>query len=957
MQKNKPARKPDFMFIIVSLCAIALIVVGSLFIKREEPVIDPADLPVDENNNIHELVISEIMSNNSGVYLNSNNEASDYLELYNGTSKTINLHGYGLSDNETTVKWLFPDIKIQPGEYLAIGLTGRIEEGNNASFRLSSQGGEKVILVNASSKVIDAVETISLKKNQAMMRDGNGQWFVSGYGTPGYPNTEKGLDSYYASLWADEEENVIQINELLLKNKGNYLDKTGTYSGYLEVVNTSDKPVDLGEYALSDSQGIPFRYSFGSRVLNSGELVCISFADLGFDFNGPKGNIILSHNGKIVEDVEYSNMVNGKALIRDEKGNYYYSGVISPGYPNTADGVESFQKEYLSNPDGLMINEVMTKNDSYMAQNGNQYYDWIELKNNSSAPINLSEYFISKSYKNLDGYQLPDVTLQPGEFFMLMCSGETALSNNSYYHTSFKLSDDDSLFLSKGNTIIDCMYIPEVPYGYSYGRNSTNGFFFMETPSPKSDNNSGYRTMLYKPQFSVVPGVYDDVDNVSVEIRGSGVIRYTLDGSEPTSSSAVYSSPLNLTSTTVVKAKSYGEQSLTSDMGVASYVINEHHTVPVMSVSLDPYDFRYLNNNAWEEGIEVQAYAELFEEDGSFSIPCSLALFGGNARSMAKKCYALRFDEEWGAENLHYQVFDNRDNSIYKALVLRNGSTDWSEAYMRDILGTSLVDDYTDVAVQAYKICIVYINGEYWGLYNIREKVNKHFISENCNVDPSTVNIARLDYDVTAGSYSGYGDLRNFAVTHSLAYDENYEYMASRMNMVDVCDYWIAEAYTTNNDIVNCRFYQSDDYDDGRWHYIFYDLDYAFYNDWMNYYTEYLYNPAGMGWPDTFENDIIYNLLKNDEFCELFLERLSYNFKNTWNPDIVMGRLEEIYNKLAPEMDRNLEEWGLSKSYYESAVEDLRNYIRRRPDYMLSQTKSFFGLSDARMKELFGDLW
>ncbi|MBR2577919.1 MAG: CotH kinase family protein, partial [Erysipelotrichaceae bacterium] len=373
--------------------------------------------------------------------------------------------------------------------------------------------------------------------------------------------------------------------------------------------------------------------------------------------------------------------------------------------------------------------------------------------------------------------------------------------------------------------------------------------------------------------------------------------------------------------------------------------------------SLDPGSFRTLNAASGVRDLQFQAYAEFFETEGSFSIPCSIAAFGGNARFQKKKSYALRFSSRFGASSLHYQVFDNRDNSVYQALVLRDGSTDWSEAYMRDILGTSLVDDYTDVATQAYKSCVVYINGNYWGLYNIREKINKSFIEEHYNVPADTVNIARIDGKITAGTSAGYQQLRAFCNSHDLKQEENYEYLADHMNMTDICDYWIAETFTTNNDILNCRFYQSDDYDDGKWHYIFYDLDYAFYNYGVNYYTGYMTNPEGIGRNVNFENTIIRNLFRSSEFRNLWLERLSYNMKYTWNPEISLARLEEIYNMLEPEMDRNLQRWGLSRQHYDSCVDFLREYLTVRPDHLLKQTKDFFGLSNEEMKELFGDLW
>ena len=209
-------KKPDFLFIAVVLIFIAALTAVSFLAKQSESAVDPMPLPADEENNIHELVISEIMSNNDGVYVNSNNEATDYVEIYNGTGKTIKLDGYGLSDKVNTIKWAFSNTSIEPGQYLVVALTGKLEAGLNAPFKLSSKGQETVMLVNSSSKVIDAVDTVALSKNNAMMRDKDGNWFISEYGTPGYGNNEAGLQKYHDSLLAEGNSDIV-VNELLVR--------------------------------------------------------------------------------------------------------------------------------------------------------------------------------------------------------------------------------------------------------------------------------------------------------------------------------------------------------------------------------------------------------------------------------------------------------------------------------------------------------------------------------------------------------------------------------------------------------------------------------------------------------------------------------------------------------------------------------------------------------------------
>lgn len=163
--------------------------------------------------------------------------------------------------------------------------------------------------------------------------------------------------------------------------------------------------------------------------------------------------------------------------------------------------------------------------------------------------------------------------------------------------------------------------------------------------------------------------------------------------------------------------------------------------------------------------------------------------------------------------------------------------------------------------------------------------------------------------------------------------------------------------YFTNNDILNCRFFICDTICDGKLKYVFYDLDYAWYNIAMPYYTRYLTNPEGIGIHYNFENTIIRNLFKNDSFRAYFLERLQYHMLNTFRTETVLARIDEIYNVYLPEIARNHARWKLSVEHWEDEVDKLRNWAIQRPDYLLKETKDFFGLSNNQMKEMFGDLW
>lgn len=945
-----------FIFIALIIIVVGLIIsfiMSNVSNRLEEKELQSGDV------NIGSLVINEIMASNDGAYASEDGGVYDWIELYNGNDYEINLYNYGLSDTSGQAKWSFPDVTIGPKSYLVVFLSGERKEGLYASFKLSNTGDEGIFLTRPDRKVVDAVDVTSTNKNESIARDLDGNLFTSKKITPGYANTNEGYNEYINNLTISSD---IKISEILPENDGNFRNSYDNYSGYIEITNESDKTVNLKDYCISNSLEVPFKYSLPEIYIEARDSVVIYMGDYdnndneyysGFNLNNKTGVAILTNNkGKIIDRVDYSDIPNGMAYIK-ENGVFYQSSNISPGYENSVSGINKFNESKLKNNNDLIINEVMNSNSSYLAQNGNEYYDWIELKNNSNSDINLSDYYLSTNSDNYSMYKLPDKVLKSGEIYIIMASGDENLSNNSYKHANFKISEIESLYLTKNSKVIDSMLVADVPLGYSMGRNNNNGFYYFSSPTPGSNNGNGVSAVAFVPSLSVTPGVYNDSNGINLEIKGNGTIYYTLDGSIPTTSSMVYNSPILLNETTVVKAVSYQDGKIISEMAAGTYIINENHTLPVMSVSMNPSSFNSVQANNWNTELEVSAYAELYEDGKSFSIPCGFKLFGGSTRGMAKKSFSLKFKKKYGEGTLNYQVFDDRDFSQFNTLILRSGSQDSDFAFMRDMLMTSLVDGVTNLEVQAYKSVILYINGEYWGVYNIREKVDDDFISNHFNVDGSKANIVRIDNDVSTGTIDNYRSLVNYLNTNNMSIASNYEYVKTKLNIESFADYWAAEAWVTNNDIINTRFYWHPDVDNGRINMLFYDLDYAMWNVRNNYF-QFSVQPEGMS-DFNVSTEMMRSLIKNNEFRKTYLDRISYQYKNVWNEERVLNKIDEIYNTLKPEMERNQIRWGMTMNDWEENVEKLRDYAKNRGSYYKSTAKSFFNLSDNEMEKYFGD--
>ena len=394
-----------------------------------------------------------------------------------------------------------------------------------------------------------------------------------------------------------------------------------------------------------------------------------------------------------------------------------------------------------------------------------------------------------------------------------------------------------------------------------------------------------------------------------------------------------------------------------------SYIVNENHTLPVMSLALNQSDLSAVHSHAWVEGYIRPVYAQFFEKDGDgFEIGAGLKLFGGSTRGHAKKSYELKFKKKYGAGKLKYQVFDDVDSAIFDSIVLRTGSQDEmgdysKKALIRDIVGTALVKEYTSVDVQAYKPIALYINGKYWGVYFIREKVDETFVANHYNVEASKskTDLLRIDGQLKSGSRSKYNKLVSYISSHPMSNNTYYKEVEKLIDIENFCDFWIAETWTANHDIVNVRFFSNPNVDDGKWKWIFYDLDSAFYNVDRNYY-QFSISPSGMT-SAGYSTFLLRNLMKNSNFKKKYLERLSYNLKNTWSTANVLKKIDDVIAEIGEdEIKRNYKRWNKSYTEWQNNVNFVRKYAKNRNKYMVSQAKSLFNLSSSDAKKYFGDV-
>ena len=949
MEIDKTRLKDNIKLLAICIPIIAFI----LFIENKSAA--KTNLNNDFNSSskieVEGLVINEIMSSNKGVYVDEKGKLYDWIELYNGTDEDINLKNYGLSDSlDEKVKWLFPDVTIKSKEYLIVYLTEMDTDGLYAPFSLKRTGGEDITLRSSSGDIVDTIRTVNVTKNQAYARDGSGKWAVTDIITPGFSNNDEGREAYLKSL--DNVDSRLKITEVLPKNKGNYV-LDGKLVEYIEITNVSNEDVNLKDYYISNDLNKPFLYRLEDVDLKPGEIYLL-YADsqnkknhTSFELNSKNGGVYLSKNNKIVDKIEYEDIDNGIALIV-EGDKIEKSSEISPGFKNNSEGKKIFNT-VINNNEDLIINEVMNNNTKYLAQNGGKYYDWIELYNNSGKTINLKDYSLSKE-KNDYSNKLPDIKLKKNEYIVVMASGDSNLKNVKYYHLNFKLSNRDGVYLYHNEKLIDSIFINNIPRNYSYGKGRKSGYYYFSKPTPKGENEkSGALELSYAPIFSNMGGTYDDIRYLDIELSSNGKIYYTLDGSIPSKNSKLYTGTIRIKNNTTIRAITYKDGAIPSEVVTETYIINKEHKLPVVSITMDEYDFNRLNNNPGGD-TTVKSHIQLLDKENTFNIDCGMKVFGGDSRYLPKKSYALKFKKEYGGV-LKAKVFENRDAYEYKTLVLRSGSQDMDGSLFKDELVSSVLDKYGKVDVQANRPVVLYINNKYWGIYYIREKIDEEFIKNHHNTTSGKTSIVRIDGDVTTGSGKILSELNEFVTSHDMSKDSNYKEIEKKLDIENFIDLWIAQLYSGDYDTRNVRYFNNTKLDGGKVKMIGYDFDFAFEHYPDNYFV-WMLDPSGMGYYKI-NNKLLLNLMKNKKFKNKFLERLGYNLNNIWTYEHMMEFYNKYYNLVKTEVKRDHERWNFSYSSWEQKCDQIKTFIKNRNDLIKSQAKSYFDISDKDMKKYF----
>jgi len=770
--------------------------------------------------------------------------------------------------------------------------------------------------------------------------------------TPGFSNDAEGYEAWLAAVGADGVK--VTISEVMTRNRSTLLGSAGTFCDWVELVNTGSVSVELTGAYLTNDPGELNKWQIPELTLDPGQRAVIPCAaeaageaEADFGLSGDGCSVILTGAaGNFLSRADCPVMKEDRSWALQSDGTWIQTDLVTPGSENT----EAAALDYRSGqkPLGaLAISEVMPSNDRYYRQSDGNYYDWVELVNISQETIQLSDYRLSNDPDVPDRFVLPERTLAPGERVIVICSGAEELTGSSI-RAPFTLSREESwLYVSTETGFSDYLRIYDVPYQGSVGREEgQTGTRYFTDPTPGARNGTGVASISATPVSLTAQGIYNGIESLTVELSGEGQIRYTLDGSFPGTSDPVYTEPLVLTETAVVRFASFEEGKLPSDPVTVSYIINENHTMPVLSIAAEPGEFSGPNGiyKNYTRNQEIRCSFSMFEENGSFTVDCGLKMYGHTALELPKKNLKVNFRGKYGMDVLSYPVYGEDGPEIFDSLCIRAGQ-DNPFAMMREELFASLCDDMSDeVLVQRSRYCIVYVNGEYYGIYSLKEAFGETYYAQNKGVSEESVEIIQAPTIYTEPVFN----LLYFCERNDMTLPENYEYICQYIDIDSLIDWMIIQGYSTNGDVQqNLRYFRSSE-NGNKWQFALYDLDWAFYYHWpfANMLSETVWQ----------HKMLTRNIAKNPQFQEQFLTRVSELLATTLSDENVLKRIDELEAILEPEVRRDRQRWGYNYTQWQREVNWLREFIveGNHLEGIISNLCRYLELSESEAQRYFG---
>ena len=818
----------------------------------------------------------------------------------------------------------------------------------------------------------------------------------------------------------------LRINELMSSNNHSFYDEDGDTPDWIELYNGGTDAVNLSGYSLSDNIAFPFKWIFPDFVLGSGKFILLAASGKDRNTIPLYWETVISLNDTFRYNIPLTDPgawripgFNDANWATGRSGFGYGDGddsTVVPGGTITVLMRKSFMVSNLTAVKQLMLH--VDFDDAFVAYLNGHEMARAQIGTNGIPPA-WNTFAINGDHEaKLYQGGIPDAFpcdsaikyLVPGNnlfaievhnsdtwssdlscipFLTLGLSSEPEISRasspslkfgNSFFHLNFKINaaGDTVLLSNSAGIMIDSMYTGEIPADVSLGLKPdgiSSRWFFSESTPGKTNSSKAFPVLSNTdPLFSHAGGFCaDPLDLVISGAEISDSIWYTTDGSEPGRDDSLYSVPLHIAKSTVIRAIMLGPDRMNRRPVTRSYLFrSEQPTLTTISLSTAPPNFfqwdtgiyvlgphaspdaPYFGANFWEDW-ERPIHIEIFEKDGSlgFETDAGVKIFGSWSRANPQRSLAFNAGSKYGAKMFGYKFFPELPFNKYNDFILRNSGNDWNNTMFRDAFMCSLLEQ-TNLDRMAYQPASVYLNGSYWGLLNIREKINEHFLATHHGIDPYQVDLLDGYGNPINGDAEHYNRMLNFLKANSPSVKTNYDQVKAMMNVENFMEYQLAQIYFNNTDWPgnNVKLWRPRT-PEGRWRWIVYDTDFGF-GCWDDDIRRYTYNTLafalatdGPDWPNPpWSTFLLRRLLESQEFKNEFINRFADRLNTVFSYQHVLQHINQMRNTIAAEMPYHLarwNQWGENTDTWNGNVENMRLFANQRVWYMRNFINQQFG--------------
>jgi len=555
-------------------------------------------------------------------------------------------------------------------------------------------------------------------------------------------------------------------------------------------------------------------------------------------------------------------------------------------------------------------------------------------------------------------------------------------------HTTFKAEDNGgALYLVSESGILDSVRYSAVPTGTSWSRDGAGKWGFA-SPSPYGNTvGEVFTVQAESGEVSIPPsGFYSS----AVTVNFPAGTRCEQGGTAATENSPVVQQTLTISGTTVLRCRTYANGAYPSDEIIRTYVFEQMPSIATMFVTTDPLSMfspdtgLYMKGNGasgmdpqyganfWSNR-ELPVYVELFEKGSpqkpAFGVMGDYKISGQYSRAKEKKSFSVTLREEYGDKRLKYTLFpDNPELKKFKAFSLRNFGNNSGDDYVRDRIGTQMTEGL-GVDYQRGRYVVLYYNGKYYGLHDLRERNNEYYYETKYGYDPNDIDLLDANNDAGAGSATDYKNMLSWLQSNELTSDANYQKIADQIDVDNYMNYMSAEMFVNNgdwphNNLKKWRVASQK----GKWKWFLYDVDFGFgagYNTQNGNVFSYVTNASGTngmgmmmpgmggqqggqqtGGSISDHTILMIRLLGNDGFKKAFINRFCVLLSMNFAADRLVPQIEALHGQVQAEIARDAEFWNYKSGSFDTNLEKIKSFAQTRQQTIMSEMKSYFTLGE-----------